>query len=83
MIGGVGLVEGRPVTFIGNRREPTLKENVLCNYGMSNPEGYRKALRLAKQAEKIRRPVVCFIDTPVLSGLVPEERGIGEPLPRT
>ena len=79
MIGGVGLVEGRPVTFIGNRKGANLKENVLCNYGMSNPEGYRKALRLAKQAEKFGRPVVCFIDTPgAYPGLGAEERGIGE-----
>ena len=79
MIGGVGLVEGRAITFIGNRKGANLKENVLCNYGMSNPEGYRKALRLAKQAEKFGRPIVCFIDTPgAYPGLGAEERGIGE-----
>lgn len=79
MIGGIGLVDGRPVTFIGNRKGANLRENVLCNYGMSNPEGYRKALRLAKQAEKFHRPVVCFIDTPgAYPGVGAEERGIGE-----
>ena len=79
MIGGIGMVNGRAITFIGNRKGANLKENVLCNYGMSNPEGYRKALRLAKQAEKFNRPVVCFIDTPgAYPGLEAEERGIGE-----
>lgn len=79
MIGGIGIVDGRPITFIGNHKGANFKENVLCNYGMSNPEGYRKALRLAKQAEKFGRPVVCFIDTPgAYPGLGSEERGIGE-----
>jgi acetyl-CoA carboxylase carboxyl transferase subunit alpha len=79
MIGGIGLIEGRPVTFIANRKGANLKENVRYNYGMSNPEGYRKALRLARQAEKFGRPIVCFIDTPgAYPGLGSEERGIGE-----
>ncbi|MGE4455225.1 MAG: carboxyl transferase domain-containing protein [Sphaerochaeta sp.] len=79
MIGGIGMVGGRAVTFIGNRKGANFRENVSCNYGMSNPEGYRKALRLAKQAEKFGRPVVCFIDTPgAYPGLGSEERGIGE-----
>ncbi|MBZ4673824.1 MAG: Acetyl-coenzyme carboxylase carboxyl transferase subunit alpha [Spirochaeta sp.] len=79
MIGGIGTVEGRAITFIGNRKGANFRENVSCNYGMSNPEGYRKALRLAKQAEKFGRPVVCFIDTPgAYPGLGSEERGIGE-----
>ncbi len=79
MIGGIGMVEGRAITFIGNRKGANFRENVACNYGMSNPEGYRKALRLAKQAEKFGRPVVCFIDTPgAYPGLGSEERGIGE-----
>jgi acetyl-CoA carboxylase carboxyl transferase subunit alpha len=79
MIGGIGMVGGRAITFIGNRKGANFKENVLCNYGMSNPEGYRKALRLAKQAEKFGRPVVCFIDTPgAYPGLGAEERGIGQ-----
>ncbi|MFA7129734.1 MAG: carboxyl transferase domain-containing protein, partial [Sphaerochaeta sp.] len=79
MIGGIGTIEGRAITFIGNHKGANFKENVLCNYGMSNPEGYRKALRLAKQAEKFGRPVVCFIDTPgAYPGLGSEQRGIGE-----
>jgi len=79
MIGGIGLIKGRPVTFIANRKGANLKENVRYNYGMSNPEGYRKALRLARQAEKFGRPIVCFIDTPgAYPGLGSEERGIGE-----
>lgn len=79
MVGGIGMVDGRAVTFIGNRKGSNLKENVRYNYGMSNPEGYRKALRLAKQAEKFGRPIVCFIDTPgAYPGLGSEERGIGE-----
>ncbi|MGI6433041.1 MAG: acetyl-CoA carboxylase carboxyltransferase subunit alpha [Sphaerochaetaceae bacterium] len=83
MIGGIGTVQGRAVTFIGNRKGANLKQNIDCNYGMSNPEGYRKALRLAKQAEKFNRPVVCFIDTPgAYPGLGSEERGIGEAIAR-
>ncbi len=83
MIGGIGTINGRAITFIGNRKGANFKENVLCNYGMSNPEGYRKALRLAKQAEKFGRPVVCFIDTPgAYPGLGAEERGIGEAIAR-
>lgn len=79
MIGGIGTIGGRAITFIGNRKGANFRENVSCNYGMSNPEGYRKALRLAKQAEKFHRPVVCFIDTPgAYPGLGSEERGIGE-----
>lgn len=79
MVGGIGTIGGRAVTFIGNHKGANFKENVLCNYGMSNPEGYRKALRLAKQAEKFGRPVICFIDTPgAYPGLGSEERGIGE-----
>jgi acetyl-CoA carboxylase carboxyl transferase subunit alpha len=83
MIGGIGTVGGRAITFIGNRKGANFKENVLCNFGMSNPEGYRKALRLAKQAEKFGRPVVCFIDTPgAYPGIGAEERGIGEAIAR-
>lgn len=83
MIGGIGTIEGRAVTFIGNRKGMNLRENIAYNYGMSNPEGYRKALRLAKQAEKFGRPVVCFIDTPgAFPGLGAEERGIGEAIAR-
>ena len=83
MVGGIGTIEGRAVTFIGNRKGANLRENVAYNYGMSNPEGYRKALRLAQQAAKFSRPIVCFIDTPgAYPGLGSEERGIGEAIAR-
>jgi len=72
-----------PVTIIANQKGRTLKENVLRNHGMANPEGYRKALRLAKQAEKFRRPLITFIDTAgAYPGLEAEERGIGEAIAR-
>ncbi|MCG8453362.1 MAG: acetyl-CoA carboxylase carboxyltransferase subunit alpha [Spirochaetales bacterium] len=79
MIGGIGTVDGMSVTFIGHQRGHNLKENIARNYGWAYPEGYRKALRLAKQAEKFNRPVVTFIDTAgAYPGLESEERGIGE-----
>ncbi|MCH3917713.1 MAG: acetyl-CoA carboxylase carboxyltransferase subunit alpha [Spirochaetia bacterium] len=79
MIGGIALFEGRPVTVIGIKKGSNLKENLDCNHGMSRPEGYRKALRLAKQAEKFHRPLISFIDTPgAYPGIDSEERGIGE-----
>lgn len=79
LIGGIGMIGDQPVTFIGNQKGSNLKENLHRNYGMGSPEGYRKALRLAKQAEKFHRPIVTLIDT---SGAYPgpeaEARGIGE-----
>jgi acetyl-CoA carboxylase carboxyl transferase subunit alpha len=79
MIGGIGTIDGMPVTFIGHQRGHNMKENIARNYGWAYPEGYRKALRLAKQAEKFRRPVVTFIDTAgAYPGVHAEERGIGE-----
>lgn len=79
MLGGIGTINGRAVTIIGNVKGSTLKENIDVNYGMSHPEGYRKALRLAKQAERFNRPIISFIDTPgAFPGLGSEERGIGE-----
>ncbi|MHC1691990.1 MAG: acetyl-CoA carboxylase carboxyltransferase subunit alpha [Sphaerochaetaceae bacterium] len=83
LVGGIGMIGGRPVTIIGNQKGMNLKENIQRNYGMANPEGYRKALRLAHQAQKFHRPVVCFIDTPgAYPGLGSEERGIGEAIAR-
>jgi acetyl-CoA carboxylase carboxyl transferase subunit alpha len=83
MIGGIAFYEGRPVTVIGHQKGRNLKENLYRNYGMANPEGYRKALRLAKEAETFKRPVITFIDTPgAYCGLSAEERGIGEAIAR-
>jgi acetyl-CoA carboxylase carboxyl transferase subunit alpha len=79
LIGGIGFIGGIPVTIIANQKGRNLKETVARNGGMANPEGYRKALRLAKQAEKFHRPIVTFIDTQgAFPGLGAEERGIGE-----
>lgn len=83
IVGGIGFLAGRPVTVIANQKGRTLKENMRRNHGMANPEGYRKALRLAKQAEKFRRPIVTFVDTSgAYPGLGAEERGIGEAIAR-
>ncbi len=79
IVGGLGFLNGRPVTIIANQKGRTLKENMHRNHGMANPEGYRKALRLAKQAEKFRRPIVTLVDTSgAYPGIEAEERGIGE-----
>ena len=79
LVGGIGLLDGRPITFLGHQKGRNMKENIRRNYGWAHPEGYRKALRLAKQAEKFGRPVVTFIDTAgAYPGLAAEDRGIGE-----
>lgn len=79
IISGIGWFEGFPVTVIGHQKGKNTKENIKRNFGMPNPEGYRKALRLMKQAEKFNRPVITFIDTPgAYCGLGAEERGQGE-----
>jgi len=79
IIGGLAFLDSKPVTIIANQKGRTLKENVWRNHGMANPEGYRKALRLAKEAEKFKRPVITLIDTAgAYPGLGAEERGIGE-----
>jgi acetyl-CoA carboxylase carboxyl transferase subunit alpha len=83
IVGGLGFLAGRPVTILANQKGRTLKENVYRNHGMANPEGYRKALRLAREAEKFRRPIVTFVDTSgAYPGLGAEERGIGEAIAR-
>lgn len=83
ILGGVARFHGRPVTVIGTRKGRTLEENIRCNFGMPSPEGYRKALRLMRQAEKFRRPILTFIDTPgAYPGLEAEERGQGEAIAR-
>lgn len=79
IIGGIGTLEGIAVTVIGHQKGKNTKENIKRNFGMPHPEGYRKALRLMKQAEKFKRPVIMFIDTPgAYCGLGAEERGQGE-----
>ena len=83
IVGGVAFLDSRPVTIIANQKGRTLKENVWRNHGMANPEGYRKALRLAKEAEKFHRPIITMIDTAgAYPGLGAEERGIGEAIAR-
>lgn len=83
ILGGVALFHGHPVTVIGTRKGKTLEENLQCNFGMPNPEGYRKALRLMHQAEKFRRPIITFIDTSgAYPGLEAEARGQGEAIAR-
>ena len=79
IIGGVGSFQGIPVTIISQVKGKTLEENMKHNFGMPHPEGYRKALRLAKQAEKFDRPIITFIDTPgAYPGIGAEERGQAE-----
>lgn len=79
IVGGIASFEGTPVTVVGIQKGHTLEENLKCNFGAPNPEGYRKALRLMKQAEKFHRPVVCFVDTSgAYCGLGAEERGQGQ-----
>ncbi|MEM5948497.1 acetyl-CoA carboxylase carboxyltransferase subunit alpha [Spirochaetia bacterium 38H-sp] len=83
LIGGIAIFEGSPVTIIGHQKGQNMKENIKRNYGMAHPEGYRKALRLAKQAEKFNRPIFTFIDTSgAYPGITAEERGIGEAIAR-
>lgn len=83
IVGGIGFYEGRPVTIIAQQKGRNTRENVKRNFGMPNPEGYRKALRLMRQAEKFKRPIICFVDTPgAFCGLGAEERGQGEAIAR-
>ncbi len=79
ILGALGYLNGIPVTIIGTNKGRSLEENIESNFGMSNPEGYRKALRLMKQAEKFSRPIITIIDTPgAYPGISAEERGQGE-----
>lgn len=83
IVGGIATINGRYVTVLGQQKGRTLKENEKRNFGMPYPEGYRKALRLMKQAEKFHRPIICFIDTPgAFCGMEAEERGQGEAIAR-
>jgi len=79
IVSGIGFFEGIPVTVIGHQKGRDTKDNLKRHFGMPHPEGYRKALRMMKQAEKFKRPIICFIDTPgAYPGIGAEERGQGE-----
>lgn len=79
IVGGIAMFDDIPVTVIAQQKGRNTKENLARNFSMPHPEGYRKALRLMRQAEKFHRPIICFIDTPgAFCGLGAEERGQGE-----
>jgi acetyl-CoA carboxylase carboxyl transferase subunit alpha len=79
MVGGIALLNGLPVTFFGTQKGQNMKDNLKRNFGMAHPEGYRKALRLARQAAKFGRPILTFIDTPgAYPGVSGEDRGISQ-----
>lgn len=81
--GGIARLDKQPVTIIGHKKGKNTTENIKANFGMPYPEGYRKALRLMKQAEKFKRPIICFVDTPgAHCGVGAEERGQGEAIAR-
>lgn len=83
IVGGIASFHGTPVTVIGQQKGKTTKDNLKRNFGMPSPEGYRKALRLMKQAETFGRPIICFVDTPgAFCGIEAEERGQGEAIAR-
>lgn len=83
MVGGIAKVDGKPMMFIGQQKGINAKMRILRNFGMANPEGYRKALRLMQLADKFNIPIVCFVDTPgAFPGLEAEERGQGEAIAR-
>ena len=83
IVGGIGRINGQPIVFIGQQKGVNTKMRQYRNFGMANPEGYRKALRLMKMAERFNYPVVCFIDTPgAYPGIEAEERGQAEAIAR-
>ena len=83
MVGGFGSINGQTIMFIGQQKGRTTKQRQMRNFGMANPEGYRKALRLMKMAERFDKPIVTLIDTPgAFPGLEAEERGQGEAIAR-
>lgn len=83
IVGGIAMFHGMPVTVIGQQKGKNTKDNIRRNFGMPSPDGYRKALRLMKQAETFGRPIICFVDTPgAFCGLEAEERGQGEAIAR-
>ncbi|MEL6539003.1 MAG: acetyl-CoA carboxylase carboxyltransferase subunit alpha [Bacteroidota bacterium] len=83
MVGGFGTIDGKSFMLIGQQKGRNTKQRQMRNFGMANPEGYRKALRLMKMAEKFNKPIITFIDTPgAFPGLEAEERGQGEAIAR-
>lgn len=83
IIGGIGFLSSTPVTVLAQVKGRNLEENKRSNFSMPHPEGYRKSLRLAKQAEKFRRPIICLVDTPgAYCGIEAEKRGQGEAIAR-
>lgn len=83
MVGGLGTIDGKTFMLIGQQKGRNTKQRQMRNFGMANPEGYRKALRLMKMAEKFNKPIITFIDTPgAYPGLEAEERGQGEAIAR-
>lgn len=83
IVGGIANFGNTTVTVIGEQKGKNSKDNIQRNFGMPNPEGYRKALRLMKQAQKFNRPIITFIDTPgAYPGIGAEERGQGEAIAR-
>lgn len=83
IVGGIATFNGVPVTVIGHQKGRSTKDKIERNFGMANPEGYRKALRLMKEAEKFKRPIITFIDTPgAFCGIGAEERGEAESIAR-
>ena len=83
IVGGQASIDGIPVTVVGQQKGRSTKENIKRNFGMPSPEGYRKTMRLMRQAEKFHRPVICFVDTPgAFCGIEAEEGGIGEAIAR-
>ena len=83
IVAGLASIDDITITVIGQQKGHSIKQNMKRNYGMANPDGYRKALRLMKQAEKFNRPIICFIDTPgAFCGIEAEERGQGEAIAR-
>lgn len=84
ILGGIARLGDMPVTVIGHHKGKNTQENIDFNFAMAHPEGYRKALRLMKQAEKFHRPIICFVDTPgAYCGIGAEERGQGEAIAKS
>ena len=84
IMGGIALFHGRPVTVLGNRKGANIEERVACNFGMASPEGYRKAQRIMRAAEKFGRPIFTFVDTSgAYPGMEAEEHGQGEAIARS